>query len=99
MYDGIKSEVWYVFARLCELDIIGIGRGVDQKSFQELGARRGSRLIGKGKKLSVEPKDAYKARTGNPSPDRADSIVGVVHVARLATQHLVPRARDTTPSR
>ena len=95
MYDGIATEVWYAFGKLCEFDIIGISRMVDPKTFQELGSRRGSRPTGKAKKLVVESKEVYKSRTGNPSPDLADAVTGVVHLARLGTANLMPRAKDT----
>jgi hypothetical protein len=95
MYDGIRSEVWYVFGRLCELDVIGFGKGVDAKTIEELASRRGGRPVGKGKKLAVESKEVYKARTGNPSPDRADAVTGLVHVMRVATDRLIPKARGT----
>jgi hypothetical protein len=94
-YDGIRSEVWYAFARLLEYDVIGIGKNIDPKAFQELASRRGGRPVGKGRKLAVESKETYRARTGSPSPDRADAITGVVHVARMCTPNLIPKARDT----
>jgi hypothetical protein len=94
-YEGIRSEVWYVFARLCELDVIGLGKGVDPKTIDELASRQGGRPTGKGKKLTVESKEIYKSRTGNPSPDRADAVTGVVHLARIITPNLLPKAPDT----
>lgn len=94
-YDGIRSEVWYVFARFCELDVLGLGKNVDPKTFQELASRQGSRPTGKGLKLAVESKEIYKSRTGTSSPDRADAITGVLHVARMVTVNLLPKARDT----
>ncbi len=95
LYDGIHSEVWYAASRLFEYDAIGIGRGVDPKCVEELTARQGGRVAGRKSKLGVESKDEYKARTRSHSPDRADTFLGIVHMARMTIQHLLPKARDT----
>ncbi len=95
LYDGIHSEVWYAASRLFEYDVIGIGRGVDPKCVEELTARQGGRVAGRKSKLGVESKDEYKARTGSHSPDRADTFLGIVHMARMTIQNLLPKARDT----
>ncbi len=95
LYDGIASELWFAAARLFEYGVIKCGRGVDPKAFEELGSRRGGTKIGKGKKQCVESKDVYRARTGLSSPDKADSITILLHVCRLTTENLIPRAKDT----
>lgn len=95
MFDTIVSELWYAGAKLFECDCVGIGRGVPMEAIEELAARRGSSKAGKGRKRSVESKDSYKSRTGKPSPDCADAILICLHVARITTTGLVPKARDT----
>jgi len=95
LYDRTATELWMAGAKLFEYDIIRIGRGVDVKTSEELGGRRGGMKVGLGKKQSVEPKDAYKGRTGETSPDRADSFLLMLHVARMRVPSLVPRAKDT----
>jgi hypothetical protein len=95
LYDRTATELWMAGAKLFEYDIIRIGRGVDQKTSEELAGRRGGMKVGIGKKQSVEAKDAYKGRTGETSPDRADSFLIMLHVARMRVPSLVPRAKDT----
>lgn len=95
LYDRTATELWMAGAKLFEYDIVRIGRGVDVKTSDELGGRRGGMKVGLGKKQSVEPKDAYKGRTGETSPDRADSFLLMLHVARMRVPSLVPRAKDT----
>ena len=95
LYDRTATELWMAGAKLFEYDIVRIGRGVDIKTSEELAGRRGGMKVGIGKKQSVEPKDSYKARTGETSPDRADSFLIMLHVARMRVPSLVPRAKDT----
>lgn len=95
MFDTIASELWYSAAKLFECDCVGIGRGVPQELIEELTARRGHSKVGKGRKRSVESKDSYKKRTGKSSPDLADAALVCLHVARITTAGLVPRAKDT----
>lgn len=94
-YDRICSELWFAGGKLFEYDCIRLGRGVDAKTFEELAARRGGSTPGLGKKQAVEGKDKYKSRTGEASPDRADAVLLLCHVARISTPGLVPKARDT----
>lgn len=95
LFDRTATELWMAGAKLFEYDIVRIGRGIDAKTCDELSGRRGGMKVGIGKRQSVEPKDAYKGRTGENSPDRADSFLIMLHVARLRTPGLVPRAKDT----
>lgn len=98
LFDRTATELWMAGAKLFEYDIVKIGRGIDQKTSEELAGRRGGMKVGIGKKQSVEAKDAYKARTGEVSPDRADSFLIMLHVARMRVPSLVPRAKDTQDS-
>lgn len=95
MFNIIATELWYAAAKLFEFDVIRIGKGVDLKVFAELAARQGGMAPGLGKKLMVESKADYKRRTGSDSPDLADATLIMIHVARITTPGLIPRAKDT----
>lgn len=102
MYDIMASALWFEAAKLFEFGVIGIGKGVDLKVFAELAARQGGMQPGLGKKLSVESKGTFKQRTGMDSPDLADAALICIHVARVTTPNLIPKAPDTAvakPSR
>lgn len=95
MYNIQASALWFEAAKLFEFDIIRIGKGVDLKVFAELAARVGGMQVGLGKKLTVESKTDYKRRTGSDSPDLADATLIMIHVARITTPGLIPKAKDT----
>jgi len=95
MFDRIASELWFSAAKLFEYDCVKLGRGVDAKTIEELAARRGGMKIGQGRRQSVESKDQYRSRTGENSPDRGDSALMCLFVARISTPGLVPKAKDT----
>lgn len=94
MYDNTASELWYAAGKLFERGVIKMGKGVDKLAFDELVGRRGGRVSGKARKLSVESKDAYKAR-GNSSPDFADAVTMLIHTVRVR-EDFAPKA-DKTP--
>jgi hypothetical protein len=95
MFNIMATALWYEASKLFEFDVIRIGKGVDLKVFAELAARQGGMEVGLGKKLSVESKSEYKRRTGLDSPDLADAVLIMIHVARITTPGLIPRAKDT----
>jgi len=95
LYDRIATELYFAAAKLLEFDCIGFGRSVDPKTFDELGGRLGGMQVGLGRKITLESKDVYKARTGSNSPDRADVVTILLHVGRATTDDLVPKAKDT----
>lgn len=95
LYDRIASELWFAGAKLFEYDVVRLGRGVPSEAMAQLVARCGGMKTGKGKILSVESKPTFKKRTGQGSPDEADAILMVLHVARLTTPGLIPKAKDT----
>lgn len=96
MYDIMASALWYEAAKLFECGVVAIGKGVDLKVFAELSAREGGMQPGLGKKLTVESKKDFKRRTGMASPDLADATLIMLHVARITTPGLIPKAKDTT---
>ena len=93
MYDNTASELWYAAGKLFERGVIKMGKGVDKLAFDELVGRRGGRVTGKARKLSVESKDAYKAR-GNSSPDFADTVTMLIHTIRVR-EDFAPKAEKT----
>lgn len=93
-FDRIATELWYAAAKYFELDAIRINKGVDGKTMEELSARRGGASTKTSRRRSVEGKDAYKAR-GHASPDRADAVTMVIHVARTRDPNLLPKLADT----
>lgn len=94
-FDRICSELWYGSAKMLEYDYVRIGRAVEPSVFEELAARMGGSKVGAGKKQSVEAKSDYKARTGKPSPDRADAFTMLLQVMRCTNPDLIPKAKDT----
>lgn len=95
LYNIIATELWYAAAKLFEFGVIRIGKNVDVSVFAELAARQGGMQVGLGKKLTVESKTDFKKRTGMKSPDLADATLIMIHVARISTPGLIPRAKDT----
>jgi hypothetical protein len=95
LYDRLASELWYAGAKLFEYDVVRLGRGVPSDALAQLAARCGGMKTGKGKILSVEGKPSFKKRTGQGSPDEADAILMMLHVARISTTGLIPKAKDT----
>lgn len=95
MFDRVATEMWYAAAKLFELGVIRIGKGVDLEVLSELAARKGDMQPGLGRKLTIETKDAYKARTKGRSPDLADAMLCMTHAARMSVPGLAPKAKDT----
>ena len=95
MFDKMCAELWYAASKLIEFDCVRFGRTIDQETYAELSSRQGGSRPGLGRKRGVEPKDAYKRRTGRPSPDKADTVTMILHVARISISGLIPRAPAT----
>lgn len=95
LYDNVATELWLAAGKLFEYDVIRLGKGVEKMTFEELAGRRGGMKVGIGRKLSIESKKTYKARTGRLSPDRADTVTLLIFAARQCTTGLIPRAKDT----
>lgn len=70
------SELWYVGK---EFVASGQIRGLDPATMREMCDRTYKEM---GNKVYVEPKSEMKKRTGGRSPDRADSWVGLIEIAR-----------------
>ena len=95
MYDRIATELYFAAAKLLEHDCVRFGRGIDPKVYEQLAARQGGMQPGLGRKLTLEKKDVFKARTGGHSPDEADAVTIMLHVARISTSNLIPKAKET----
>lgn len=93
-YTSICAEMWYAAGKLIEFSRVFFGKGVCEKTLDELTARQGGSSAGDGKKLSIESKVAYKAR-GRSSPDRADASTMVMQVSRVAFSELRAKSDDT----
>lgn len=95
LYDRIATELYFAAAKLMEFDCVGFSKSVDPKTFDELGGRLGGMQVGLGRKITLEGKDVYKARTGSHSPDRGDVVTILLHVARTSTANIIPKSKDT----
>jgi hypothetical protein len=95
LYDIMATALWFDGAKLFEFGAVRIGKGVDVEVFSELSARNGGMQPGLGKKQHVESKAEFKKRTGMDSPDKADAVLIMLHVARITTPGLLPKAKDT----
>ncbi len=89
LYDGVVTEVWFTMARWMEYGYFAIAPVVRSDPLEEelLGRRYnnvGKKTInGESKEMiRVEKKDAYKVRLSH-SPDYADSMTLLVHLARV----------------
>ncbi len=92
------SELWYVGK---EFVVGGQIRGLDPATMVEMCERT---YTERGSKVQVEPKDDMKKRTGGHSPDRADSWVGLIEVARrrhkfTAAARAAKQVRPVGPAR
>jgi hypothetical protein len=86
------SELWYVGK---EFVASGQIRGLDPATMLEMCARTYSE---RGSKVLVEPKDDMKKRTSGRSPDRADSWVGLIEIARRRHKFLAAAKSARIPS-
>lgn len=96
MFDRMCAELWYASAKLIEFDCVRFGRSIDHETFAELSSRKGGSRPGLGMKRAVETKDAYKRRTGRPSPDKADVVTMLLQIARVSVAGLIPKAPSTS---
>lgn len=91
------SELWYVGK---EFVAGGQIRGLDPATMREMCERTYKEI---GNKVYVEPKSDMKKRTGGRSPDRADSWVGLIEIARrrfkftAAARALAPAPKKADP--
>jgi hypothetical protein len=91
-YAYLVSELWFAARKFIEFGFLKISPKVPvDPVVQELTGRR---FLLTQKKTKVESKKDYRSR-GNPSPDRADAITMLVHVARL----LMPEVPSATGNR
>jgi hypothetical protein len=89
------DELWFAAAKFFEFQSVGVSKNVDAKTRQELTGRKGGFKAGNLKRKSIEPKAAYKARTGLPSPDRADAVTMLIHAVRMNVENFIAKSNDT----
>jgi hypothetical protein len=96
MYVNTATELCYALAKYFELGYIRYGKGIGQRTLNEISTRKGGLTQGKGKRLAVESKDAHKRRLpGSSSPDELDAVTLALFSARLGTPDLQPKAKGT----
>lgn len=81
-YNGLPTEMWFALQKWLEFEYIKVHPILMDTSFgHEITTRR--YFQGELKKLQVEAKDQWKGRNSGRSPDRADSMIMLVHLLRL----------------
>lgn len=91
VYINTAAELWYSARRWFEAKLIMIGNGVDQAVDKELCGRRGSPS---GQRYRVERKDKYKNRNKGKSPDKAESLIQLIHLVRYRTEIFQGQSHD-----
>jgi hypothetical protein len=82
LYSNIVSEMWFAFADWAEYGYIKFAPMLNHiPIIGELGKRHYATIGGVLRR--TESKKAFKLRTGMKSPDRADSMIMMVHLIRM----------------
>jgi hypothetical protein len=85
LYDRIATEMLFAVKKWLQFDYLKLApKFNDPDLINELTSRRYHQ---KGLKLKLEEKKEYKSR-GNSSPDRADAVSLLVHLARMRSEEL-----------
>lgn len=79
-YSYLLSELWFATKKYIEFGLLKLSTNVPSDPL--IAELTGRRFLLTQKKTKVESKKDYKSR-GNRSPDRADALTYLVHVARL----------------
>ncbi len=96
LYVNTATELCYALARFFEMGYIRYGRGVGQRTLNEVSTRKGGLVQGKGRRMAVESKEAHKKRLpGSASPDEMDAVALFLASVRFGTPELQPKARGT----
>jgi hypothetical protein len=83
LYDRVYTELWYAFRRWLEFQFILFSPDIENfTTIQTQFTSRFSKLGPKGVK-KVESKQDYKKRSGGNSPNEADAITLLLHLARM----------------
>ena len=93
-YHLLVTECWHGVRRFLEFNYLRFALSVDFGNGL-LGELTDRRYRKQNKKVKVEGKDEYKAR-GKESPDRADSLVMMVHVVRMNGEGLQFKMLDNS---
>ena len=96
LYVNTATELCYALARYFEMGYIRYGKGIGQRTLNEISTRKGGLTQGKGRRLAVESKDAHKRRLpGSASPDELDAVTLALFSVRLGTPDLQPKSKGT----
>jgi hypothetical protein len=79
-YDRVQSELWFALRAFAEFGYVLISPAIDLSALSPQLTQRHSRPAGKREK--VESKKDYIDRTGQGSPNEADSVTLLVHAVR-----------------
>lgn len=96
LYDGLKSEMYFAFARWIEFNYVKIHPAMQtQKLYTQLTSIRYDQP--KGRKRRVETSAEFKANTKMGSPDEASSVIQLVHLCRIRGQDMPAVIPKPTP--
>jgi hypothetical protein len=95
--DGVMSEMWWALRQWMN-PVTGAILINPIVPTQPIHTQLTSRRFVTGRRgIKVEPKDEYKARNGNVSPDEADAIVMLPHLVRMVGEVLPGTVEERTP--
>jgi hypothetical protein len=90
-YVNTAAELWYSARRWMESKLLMISPKISIEVDKELSGRRGSPS---GYRYRVERKDKYKNRNKGKSPDKAESLIQLVHLVRMRGELFAGQLRD-----
>ena len=95
LYSRLSDEMWYATQRWISNGTMKFMPTLDSTElFHELQTRRVHQGAVAGRKARVEQKKDWKARNGNKSPDRADSLVQIQQIIRVRDTNIPGLIKD-----
>ena len=90
LYARIADELWFAAHKWFSVGAVLVSKDLDNRHilFNELSTRQIDRPAQSGKKR-IEANDLWRKRNNNKSPDLADVVNGLIHVARMRT-NMIP---------
>ena len=97
--DGVMSEMWWAFRRW--IDPVTCAVLINPIIPPDpIHTQLTTRRYNTGKRgIKVEPKETWKARNGQNSPDEADAMVMLIHAVRLTSDVLPGTVEQSIPTR
>jgi hypothetical protein len=86
-YDRMCAELWFATRKFAEFGYLLLSPSMDLSTLTPQLTQRKSKPA--GKQTKVEPKREYSDRTGQPSPDEADSLTLLVHAVRTGANFVM----------